>query len=208
MNDLSLINKAVARFLNFSNPINQKKIPVVYAAPHRAFATLERLYKDNHAATKNTKKVKVPLPAMNFVITDVAPDPTRNNSNSPIIRYSSVTDPPETVGVMDQGFTTVLISYSLDIWTKTYDVLYEIQKQLTNKFILQVSEITVDFVDIGTKNMYITLESISPASELEAGENDRKLRLNATLQVKGVILREITKYKTVLNIENNYSTIP
>lgn len=196
INELLIYDRAVHAFFQVNKADDGTPIPSVFATPQRAFAALMDLYQLDPKDPKN----KVPLPATALHRGNPTFDPTRYRFTD---RWVNSYDKPPThdkVNVMGPP-QTILIDYSLEIWTYTSVEMLSIVKQLSMKFRGELAYIVVDLAEYGKKRFSIKDGGIQDASVLEPQEEERMLRMTMNVTLSAVLHRPLELVPTVLTVD-------
>jgi len=185
---------AMREFVQVTMQGKEEPIRVIIAIGSRAFQRLEYLYN----SPDTTKRVTYPVMAL--VRTDYSPADDR-------FRFH----PRMKIAYEDEGNTKVALTamspqptdipYTLDIRTIKQRTMDEIVSKFKLKFIKDTGYITVDLGVYGQKWLSVKYDGSSDSSEVEVGEEERKLRTTISLQLRGWVLREPERQKIVRHFQ-------
>lgn len=168
-------------------------IPIVFASAERAFATISELYGEPNCT-------RVPLPAMALSRSDISDNRELYvHKQRSIYRYDDA--PNHTKVKVAQSPQPKLLTYTLEAWCRTMREMNNLILQLSTKFNLDLAYIRVDLEEFGVKRFALKLESSTDASELEYGEQDRKLRHSLTMTLNGVFHKPMRTIETVKSVD-------
>ena len=203
---------AMREWLRAATVWNGRIVPVVFAAPLRAFSTYRQLLTDgmitplDPPVDADLNFAKPPLPFISYTRGDFKPG-LRQNQNYPVrnIAFLDGTNKRRT------GYTrypmSVVIPYTVEIWTKTFQAQTFIVQRLLTQFWPKIAywQVTTPFID--NLLMPIKLGGISDTSQLEGGaDGERSLRMTFSLEVEGQMFFDLMQAPTFLRERDEIGT--
>jgi len=180
----------LGQFANIILDTGTDPVPIVFAAPQRAFSRVAQIYGVPPATPDGDKRV--PLPAMSITRIDMNFNPDLyNGSNRRIVSFvdfPASPDRPREVNMLRRPPHPVSIIYQLTVWSRNKRLLNQIQKQIHLIFIHQLSYITVDLEDYGNKIFSLRFDNELDENQREPGDDFTIYRRSYNMTLSAVLL--------------------
>lgn len=179
---------------------------VVFATPQRAFATMQRkLVKDGKALTAASAPVVVPLPAFSVNRTGPRYDLARNRGVAAVFPPIASTGEVAKRLLFPDPYTW---TYQIECWSNTREVqnrwIVWLRSLMLANELFMVSDLTDIEPAWKQKIIPLILESIEDTGDLEPGEEqDRRMRVTATLRCDGWLFRDTVWQDVIRNVRIN-----
>lgn len=195
---------AMAEWLRAATVWNGRFVPVVFAAPLRAFSTYRTMLKTGQISPleppddADLSFAKPPLPMISFTRGDFKPGP-RQNQNFPVRNIAYVLDTKQRRTGYTRYPMSVLIPYSVEIWTKSIQAQAFLTQRVLSQFWPKIAYWYVQTPFIEKLTMPIKLGGIADTSQLEGGQDgERQLRITFNLEVEGQMFFDINEAPTFM----------
>ena len=187
-----IYDRALSDWLKVTLEGETEPIKMAFAVGSRGFQRLEYLYNQE-------RRVNYPIMALLRTDSTIADDRFRYNPRI-VVNHEEVGN----TFISKTAFCPqpIDIPYTLDIRSVKRNTMNEIIVKLLHKFIKDLGYIKVDLGVYGIKYLSVKLDGVSDNSELEPGEEEKKVRYTATFQLRGWVLRPTEEKKIVRNFRS------